>query len=173
MTNISLASKFAVITLLATVTGCSSDAEVEQASQQNESASSSQSGETQVGMETNAEASGSNLEASGNAEPKVTLIPGDFPKDVYIAENPTDAQFSESGGKVNLTLLFAGSDADALVKSFQEGMAEQGWTEVTSSKLPLGTITNFSKDDRKCTISIGPVPDKDLLKVAIMLSSKE
>ncbi len=86
-------------------------------------------------------------EASGNAKAKVTLIPGDFPKDVYVAANPIDAWLSESSGKVNLTLLCAAYDADALVKSFQEGMAEQGWAVVASSKPPHGTITTSPKTD--------------------------
>lgn len=173
MTNSSLVSKFGAITLLTFIAGCSGNVEVDQANQQNESASSSQSSETPSESAETAGDTAENAVSSGASQANAPLIPESFPKDVYTAEAPTDAQFSEAGGKTTLTLLYAGRDKeDFFVKSFQAGMAEQAWTEVTSSKLPLGTITNFAKDGRKCTISIGQVPDQDLLRVAIMLSKK-
>ena len=93
-------------------------------------------------------------------------IPDDFPKDIYIAEGATDAK--ETGGTGNLILEYPESDIDAFIKSYREGMVEKGWTQLASSKLPIGTITNFSKDDRKCTISISP-PKDNVIKVAIVL----
>ena len=72
--------------------------------------------------------------------------------------------------KDNLILEYAASDDhNTFVKNYLDSMTKQGWTQVTSSELPIGTMTNFSKDQRKCTISISP-PKNDLVKVAIVLS---
>ena len=90
------------------------------------------------------------------------------PEDLYIAENHSSAQVNEIGGKQNLVLEYAAGDTESFVESFHNGMKEKGWTLLTSSELPIGTIANFSKDDRKCTISIAP-PKDQIIKVAIVL----
>ena len=93
------------------------------------------------------------------------------PEDLYIAENHSSAQVNEIGGKQNLVLEYAAGDAESFVETFHNGMKEKGWTLLTSSELPIGTIANFSKDDRKCTISIAP-PKDQIIKVSIVLPSE-
>lgn len=106
--------------------------------------------------------------AKDNNEETSNSIPDDFPDDIYVADGSKTSEFKESGGKNNLILEYPASDIDEFVAGYQKGMTEQGWTQVTSSKLPIGTITNYSKDDRKCTISISP-PKDEVIKVAIVL----
>lgn len=97
-------------------------------------------------------------------------IPDDFPSDIYVADGQTTAELRDIGGKKNLILDYPASDEDEFIKGYQDGMAEKGWAVVASSKLPIGTLTNFSKDDRKCTVSIGQ-PEDGVIKVAIILSN--
>ena len=98
-------------------------------------------------------------------------IPDDFPNDIHIADGAKSAEFVQAGGKDNLVLMYAESDEQQFIKSYLDAMVSQGWTQVTSSKLPIGTITNFKKDDRKVTVSISPPKDK-MIKVALVLSKK-
>lgn len=90
------------------------------------------------------------------------------PEDLYIAENHSSAQVNEIGGKQNLVLEYPAGDTESFVETFHNRMKEKGWTLLTSSELPIGTIANFSKDDRKCTVSIAP-PKDQIIKVAIVL----
>lgn len=105
--------------------------------------------------------------ASAEDEGTAKLIPDSFPEDIFVAEGREVIDFKEMGGKMNLILNYPATDIDEFIKSFQDGMAAQGWTVVASSKLPIGTLTNFSKDDRKCTISIGE-PKDNVIKVAVI-----
>ena len=94
-------------------------------------------------------------------------IPDDFPSDIHIVDAAKSTELKKSGGKDNLVLTYPERDHDELVKSYLEGMSQLGWAQVTSSKLPIGTITNFTKEDRKCTISIG-LPEDKMIVVAII-----
>lgn len=98
-------------------------------------------------------------------------MPGSESEDTFIAEGLTSSELSEVGGKQNLILQYPESDIASFVEAYHKGMKEQGWTLVTSSELPIGTIANFSKDDRKCTVSVAP-PKDQIIKVAIMLPQK-
>ncbi|MEM8733934.1 MAG: hypothetical protein AAGG44_06925 [Planctomycetota bacterium] len=91
-----------------------------------------------------------------------------IPKDIYIAEEYLSSQMAEIAGKQNVILEYEVDDIESFIESFHDGMKEQGWVLVTSSKLPIGTLANFSKDDRKCTVSISP-PKDQIVKVAILL----
>ena len=99
-------------------------------------------------------------------------IPDDFPKDIHVAEGAKSAEFVQAGGKGNLVLMYSATDEEQFVKTYLEAMVAEGWTQVTSSKLPIGTLTNFKKDDRKVTISISP-PKEEMIKVAIIVDNKE
>ena len=94
-----------------------------------------------------------------------------FPDDIFIAQSHSSAQLSETNGMQNLHLKYPASDIASFVEIFHDGMKEKGWTLVTSSELPIGTIANFSKDDRKCTISVAP-PKDQIIKVAIVIPNK-
>ena len=83
-------------------------------------------------------------------------------------ENPVSAQSSDRNGKISLILDYDTTDVKAVVEKSQTEMAALGWKQIVSSDLPAGTVTNYSKDDRKCTVSIGP--NDGQVKVAIMLS---
>ena len=109
-----------------------------------------------------------NTQESSSDKSTKASIPDDFPEDIFVADGATKTNYAESGGAQNLILEYPESEIDAFIKSYQEGMIKQGWTEVTSSKVPIGTITNFSNGDRKCTISISP-PKEKIIKVAIVL----
>ena len=132
------------------------------------------SGNTEPKPASGSKTNGSNSSSpTSNAKEKTNAsVPDGFPNDVYIADGAKVVDFKKSGGKDNLILEYPESDIDEFVTSYLDGMTEKGWTQVTSSKLPIGTITNFSKDDRKCTISISPPKDK-VIKVAIMLPNSE
>ena len=99
-------------------------------------------------------------------------VPEDFPKDVVVVAGSQVTSFMEAGNKMTLMLRYPEGDVEELVKRYQVGMADQGWKQVASSALGIGTVTNYSKDDRKCTISIGKQGDGQL-KVAVMLSSEQ
>ena len=93
-------------------------------------------------------------------------IPKSFPNDVFVADDPVTVHYNKKGESKNLILDYAANDHDAFVEQCQDSMTGSGWKTVTSSELALGTITNFSKDARKCTITIGR-PKDGLIKVAI------
>lgn len=148
-----LTSMCATILAMAVFVGCTSNTETTPSS---ESKGNISEAETQK-------------EDDGN-EKTIASIPDDFPSDIYVVDGAKVIEFKEIGGKKNLILDYPASDSDDFVESYQNGMSEQGWTVVASSKLPIGTITNFSKDDRKCTISVAP-PKDEVIKVAIVLTS--
>lgn len=114
-----------------------------------------------------AEAEKSDIESRETASHS---IPDGFPADIFVADGSTVLEKNDNGGKKSLVLEYAASDIEEFIKNYQDGMSQRGWTQVASSKHPIGTITNFSKDDRKCTISISP-PKAELIKVSILLSS--
>ena len=119
-----------------------------------------------AGSTTNAPKSDTSTSSSANKQETGPSIPDDFPKDVHVAAGATATSFEGSDGAGNLILEYPESEIDVFIKSYLEGMVQLGWNQVTSSQLPIGTITNFSKDDRKCTISISP-PKEKVIKVAI------
>lgn len=126
----------------------------------------------------NSDASSSNAVRSlSNAEGQQPLAAaGDLsdliPEDIYVARKHMSSRMTQIGGKQNLTLEYDVSDIESFIEAFHNGMKEQGWTLVTSSALPIGTIANFSKSDRKCTVSIAPPRDR-IVKVAIMLPQEQ
>ena len=110
---------------------------------------------------------GAGTDGAGTADSEAALPEG-IPEDIHIADGATSSQLNEAGGKQSLILEYPAGDAAPFIKDYHEAMKSNGWTLVTSSELPIGTIANFTKDDRKCTISISP-PKEEIIKVAIML----
>lgn len=107
-------------------------------------------------------------DATESKDQASNTLPVEFPTDIFVANDPKVTAFKEIGGKKNLLLEFLANDGDDFVKNYQDGMSHHGWKLVSSSKHPIGTISNYSKDDRKCTISISP-PEENSIKVAIVL----
>ena len=159
--NVFYCSLSLTILTMALLTGCSGTAETQSGTASSANVDSNPS-DTAADSEDNAV-------ANGDDETAAVSIPEDFPADIHIAEGAQSAEFLEIGGKENLILEYPASDD--FVKNYLDGMAQQGWNQVASSELPIGTITNFSKDERKCTVSISP-PKDNRIKVSIALTAK-
>lgn len=108
-------------------------------------------------------------EADSGTESGASDIFASVPDDIYVAEGHSSVDMVESGGRKNLVLEYPVSEIAAFIEAYHEGMKASGWELVTSSELPIGTLANFSKEDRKCTVSIAP-PKEEIIKVAIVMS---
>ena len=91
-----------------------------------------------------------------------------LPEDVFVAKSHVSSQLTETSRHRNVHLKYSAGDIENPVSTFHAGMKDNGWTLVTSSELPIGTIANFSKDDRRCTVSVAP-PKDQLVQVAIVI----
>ena len=136
------------VTILSTVilVGCSGNSETAQVS---------------VPQSKNVSTSGDQV-ADDATKKSSDSIPDSFPSYIYVADGWSSTDFKKSGGKDNLILQYPEGGNEDLVKNYLDGMSQKGWAQETSSELPIGTITNFSKDSRKCTISISPPKDKTI-----------
>ncbi|MEM6688762.1 MAG: hypothetical protein AAF664_04995 [Planctomycetota bacterium] len=100
-----------------------------------------------------------------------TSIPEEIPDDIYLSSDPKSVEFTKANGTIKLILDYEASDFDEFVKANQDGMVGKGWAIIASSNLAMGTVTNFSKEDQKCTVSIGS-PDAQMIKVAVILPGR-